>query len=93
MVASGAGDRSSVLVSPGTLKTVTVRLCGTSGRLVNHSASAQLCSTDLALALPLSAFSLTSWKASNISRVFFSASAAMVPTSASSSSCTSGPML
>jgi hypothetical protein len=47
----------------------------------------------LALALPLSAFSLTSWKASNISRVFFSASAATVPTSASSSSSISGEML
>ena len=69
VVASGAGDRSSVLVSPGTLKTVIVRLWGSSGRLVNHSASAQLCSTARALALPLSAFSFTSWKESNISRV------------------------
>ena len=43
--ASGAGDRSSVLVSPVTLNTVTVIFCGTSGRLVNHSASAQLCTT------------------------------------------------
>ena len=59
--ASGAGDRSSVFVSPVTLNTVKVMLCGTSGRLVNHSASAQLCNTALALALPLSAFSLTSW--------------------------------
>jgi hypothetical protein len=48
-------------------------LLGTSGRLVNHSASAQLCSTALAKALPLSAFSLTSWNWSNISSVFFSA--------------------
>ncbi|MNI59381.1 hypothetical protein D3C73_1145400 [compost metagenome] len=93
VVASGAGDRSSVLVSPGTLNTVTVRLCGTSGLLVNHSASAQLCSTDWALALPALAFSCTSWKASNTSRVFFSASAAMAPTLASSSSCTSGATL
>ena len=74
--ASGAGDRSSVLVSPVTLKTVTVMLCGTSGRDVNHSASAQLCSTAFALALPLSAFSLTSWNWSNISSVFFRPSAA-----------------
>ena len=51
--ASGAGERSSVLVSPVTLKTVTVRLSGTPGREVNHSASAQDCSTALALALPL----------------------------------------
>jgi hypothetical protein len=71
--ASGAGDRSSVLVSPVTLNTVTRHALGTSGRLVNHSASAQLCSTALALALPLSAFSLTSWNWSNISSVFFSA--------------------
>lgn len=33
VVASGAGDRSSVLVSPVTLNTVMVRLSGTSGRL------------------------------------------------------------
>ena len=93
VVASGAGDRSSVLVSPVTLKTVMVRLCGTSGRLVNHSASAQLCITALALALPFSASSLTSWNWSNISSVFFSASAATVPTSASASSVISGSML
>src|SRR3546814_7802783 len=68
--ASGAGDRSSVLVSPLTLKTVRVRLSGTSGRLVNHSASAQLCKMARALALPLSALSLMSWKASNTSSVF-----------------------
>ena len=36
--ASGAGDRSSVLVSPVTLKTVTFIEAGTSGRLVNHFA-------------------------------------------------------
>ena len=91
--ASGAGDRSSVLISPATLKMLTVMLCGTSGRLVNHSASAQLCSTALALALPLSAFSLTSWNWSNISSVFFRPSAATAPTSASSSRSTSGLML
>ena len=39
--ASCAGDKSSVLVSPVTLNTVTVILVGTVGRLVNHSASAQ----------------------------------------------------
>ena len=39
--ASGAGERSSVFVSPGTLKTVVVIDCGTSGLDVNHSASAQ----------------------------------------------------
>ena len=88
--ASGAGDRSSVLVSPGTLKTVTVIFCGTSGRLVNHSASAQLCITSLALALPALALSATSWKKSNISSVFFSAAAATPATSASSSRSISG---
>ena len=46
--ASGAGDKSSVLVSPETLNTVTFKLSGTVGRLVNHSASAQLCMTSLA---------------------------------------------
>ena len=39
--ASGAGERSSVFVSPGTLKTVVVIDWGTSGFDVNHSASAQ----------------------------------------------------
>ena len=90
VVASGAGDRSSVLVSPGTLNTVMVRLCGTSGWRVNHSASAQLWSTALALALPARAFSSTSWNWSNTSKVFFSASAAIAPTWASSSSWISG---
>jgi len=60
--ASGAGDRSSVLVSPGTLNTVTVIFCGTSGRLVNHSASAHDWTTSFATALPALAFSATSWK-------------------------------
>src|SRR3954463_267231 len=49
--ASGAGERSSVLISPETLKTVSLMDWGTSGRLVNHSASAQLCSTALAYLL------------------------------------------
>ena len=40
--ASGAGDKSSVLVSPVTLNTESFKLWGTSGREVNHSASAQL---------------------------------------------------
>ena len=60
--ASGAGERSSVLVSPPTLKTETVMDLGTSGRLVNHSASAQLCITAWASALPPRAFSATSLK-------------------------------
>ena len=53
--ASGAGERSSVLVSPLNLKMVTVRLAGTSGREVNHSASAQERSTPWAWPLPWSA--------------------------------------
>ena len=76
-----------------TLKTLTLMLCGTSERLVNHSPSAQLCSTALAWALPLSAFSLTSWNWSNISSVFFRPSAATWPTSGSSSRSINGLML
>src|SRR6478735_238489 len=48
--ASGAGDKSSVLVSPVTLNTVAVIFCGTSVRLVYHSASAQDCNTAFACA-------------------------------------------
>ncbi len=88
--ASGAGLRSSVFVSPGTLKTVTVIFFGTSGREVNHSASAQLSITSCALALPALALAATSLKKSNINRVFFSPSAATAATSASSSSSISG---
>ena len=88
--ASGAGERSSVLVSPGTLKTVTVIFSGTLGRLVNHSASAQLCITSWALALPALALAATSLKKSNISSVFFRALAATPATSGSSSSSISG---
>ena len=88
--ASGAGDKSSVLVSPGTLNTVTVIFLSTSWRLVNHSASAQLCITSLALALPALALSATSLKKSNINKVFFKASAATPATSGSSSNSMSG---
>src|SRR5690606_23405413 len=63
------------------------------GLLVNHSPSAQDCSTALALALPALAFSATSWKASNISRVCLSCSAATAPRAASSSSSTRVAML
>ena len=58
--ASGAGDRSSVLVSPGTLKTVTVIFSATPGAFRNHSASAQDWMTFPAWVFPASAFSLTS---------------------------------
>ena len=87
--ASGAGERSSVLVSPGTLKTVTVIFSGTLGRLVNHSASAQLWMTALARALPALALAATSLKKSNISSVFLSALAAASATASSLSSSSS----
>ena len=68
--ASGAGDRSSVLVSPVTLKTVSFWR-GTSGRLVNHFGVGPGLAHGLALALPTPlAFSSTSWKKSKTSRVF-----------------------
>ena len=43
--ASGAGERSSVLVSPVTLKTTILIESGTSSRSVNHSPAAQLSRT------------------------------------------------
>ena len=49
----GAGDRSSVLVSPVTLNTVSFARPALPDARWNHSASAQLCITALALALPL----------------------------------------
>ncbi|MCY1172973.1 hypothetical protein D9M73_131220 [compost metagenome] len=91
--ASGAGDRSSVLVSPGTLNTVRVYLSAMAGREVNHSPAAQDSRTALACVLPALAFSATSWKASNISRVCLSCSAATGASSASSSSSTRVTML
>ena len=86
--ASCAGLRSSVLISPVALKTATVMLSGTASLAVNHSASAHDCITALALALPLSAFSATSWKASKTSNVLFNSSAAWPASSASSSRAT-----
>ena len=50
--ASGAGERSSVLVSPVTLKTTIFKDSGTSGRSVNHSPAAQLSNTAWALLDP-----------------------------------------
>ena len=91
--ASCAGDRSSVLVSPGTLNTVRRISAGTSSRRVNHSASAHERMTAPAFALPAFALSSTSWKASNISSVNFSCSAASAPSSVSSSRSISGWML
>mmetsp|Transcript_7087 Transcript_7087/g.21801 ORF Transcript_7087/g.21801 Transcript_7087/m.21801 type:complete len:204 (+) Transcript_7087:1814-2425(+) len=91
--ASGAGDKSSVLVSPVTLKTVTVIFSGTSGRLVNHSASAQDWITCLAKLLPAFAFSSTSWKASKMRMVWASALAAVGASASSSSASISGWIL
>ena len=88
--ASGAGDKSSVLVSPTTLNTLTVILRATSGLVVNHSASDQLRITSWAKLLPALDFSDTSWKKSNISSVFFSAAAATPATAWSSSKSISG---
>ena len=91
--ASCAGDKSSVFVSPVTLKTVSLISSGTSLRLVNHSASAQDCITACAFALPALAFSATSWNASNTRSVFFNASAAKLESAASSSNSTKGATL
>src|SRR5919202_2540380 len=48
VVAWGAGDKSSVLVSPGTLNTVTVIASASLGWVINHSAFAQESITCLA---------------------------------------------
>src|SRR4028118_29671 len=48
VVAWGAGDKSSVFVSPGTLNTVTVIASANFGRPMNHSAAAQESITCLA---------------------------------------------
>src|SRR6056300_61138 len=80
--ASCAGLKSSVLVSPVTLNTVTVILSGTSGLDVYHSAFAHDSSTDCAAALASGEeddelyTSTTSWKASKTSNVCFNCSAA-----------------
>mmetsp|Transcript_3031 Transcript_3031/g.10183 ORF Transcript_3031/g.10183 Transcript_3031/m.10183 type:complete len:236 (+) Transcript_3031:2211-2918(+) len=91
--ASGAGDRSSVLVSPVTLKTVTVIFSGTSGRMVNHSASAHDLITFRANSLPALAFSSTSWKASKMRIMGASALAAVGASSLSSSASIKGWIL
>ena len=91
--ASGAGLKSSVLVSPVTLNVVKVIFSGTSGRLVNHSASAQLRITRSACVFPARAFASTSWNASNIRSVFDSSSAAPSARSSTSSALIRGAML
>jgi hypothetical protein len=82
-----------VLISPLTLNTVFLIDSGTAARVVNHSPSAQDFITAVACALPARCFSSTSWKASNISSVPLSCSAARAPSSASSSAFTSVSML
>ncbi len=62
--ASPAGEKSSVLISPSTLKTFTLISAGTPGREVNHSAAAQLSSTFLAAAFFALASAATSSKPS-----------------------------
>ena len=88
--ASGAGDRSSVLVSPLTLNTVTVSEAGTAGRSVNHSASAQDWMTRLGVCVSGVGQLFTSLKASNTRSVCLRPLAATAPTSASASSSISG---
>ena len=78
--ASGPGERSSVLISPSTFRTLAVIHSGTTGLFKNHSASAQDEMTLLAL-LFIFESSKTSWKASKINKVFVKASAATSPTS------------
>mmetsp|Transcript_56649 Transcript_56649/g.183515 ORF Transcript_56649/g.183515 Transcript_56649/m.183515 type:complete len:254 (+) Transcript_56649:837-1598(+) len=91
--ASWAGERSSVLVSPVTLKTHIEIFLGTSGREVNHSASAQLFITCSAYLFPFFIFSSTSYLDSNIKIVLESASAAIGATAGSSRAATRGATL
>mmetsp|Transcript_22464 Transcript_22464/g.56773 ORF Transcript_22464/g.56773 Transcript_22464/m.56773 type:complete len:257 (+) Transcript_22464:3319-4089(+) len=71
--ASGAGERSSVFVSPVTLNTVTVIFSATFGFAWNHSASAQDSMIAFANSFPFFAFSSTSWNASKTRSVCVSA--------------------
>mmetsp|Transcript_46004 Transcript_46004/g.116827 ORF Transcript_46004/g.116827 Transcript_46004/m.116827 type:complete len:242 (-) Transcript_46004:378-1103(-) len=91
--ASWAGERSSVLVSPVTLKTHMEIFLGTTGREVNHSASAQLFITCSAYLFPFFIFSSTSYLDSNIKIVLESASAAIGATAGSSKAATKGATL
>jgi len=83
--ASTAGDKSSVLVSPLTKKTVVVIFLGTSGFSRNHSAFAHDCMTSFAPALPALALDSTSWNASKSRIVFLSAFTAAADSSGESS--------
>ena len=82
--ASGAGERSSVLISPVTLNTVRVTVSLSFGRSRNHLPSDQLLITFLAFSEPFSARAATLSKESKIRMVFESASAAVLPSFGSS---------
>ena len=62
--ASPAGEKSSVLISPSTLKTLTLTVSGMPGFEVNHSAAAHDSSTDFAAAFFALASAATSSKES-----------------------------
>ena len=66
--ASGPGDRSSVLISPSTFRTMAVMCSGIAGLFKNHSASAHEEITFLARSLVFDN-SNTSWKESKINKV------------------------
>ena len=76
--ASGAGDRSSVFVSPGTLNITVSIFWGTSGFAVNHSALAQEVKTLRAFVEVLES-SAISLNASKTKSVFDNASIAVSP--------------
>ena len=90
--ASGAGDKSSVFVSPGTLKTIVSILSGTSGFVKNHSASAHEFKILAAFFEDLD-FSAISLNASKTKRVFDRAFTASSPHSGSSISDIRGSTL
>ena len=60
VAASPAGEKSSVLISPSTLKTFTFAWAGTPGREVNHSAFAHESRTRFAAAFVGASFATSS---------------------------------
>ena len=90
--ASGAGERSSVFVSPGTLKTTVSIFSGTSGFERNQSAAAQDSMTFFAFT-EVEDFSARSLKASKTNKVFDKAFTASSPHSLSSSNPIKGSTL
>ncbi len=93
VVASGAGDRSSVLVSPGTLNTVMVRLCGTSGLLVRPLGLGPALQHGLGVGVAGLRLLLHVMERIKHQQGVLQAIAAMAPTLASSSSWISGATL